>query len=80
MTTVTLKMPDDMANGLALLATRRRASRSEILRQALKRYIGDDAPGDAAPSAFDRLASLSGSVQGPADLSAHPRHLKGYGK
>jgi predicted DNA-binding protein len=73
-------MPDELAGRLAVLADRSRTSRSEILRSALERYIDNGAPNAVSPSAFDRLAAIAGTVQGPSDLSTAPRHLEGYGK
>jgi hypothetical protein len=65
---------------LAVLADQSRTSRSEILRSALARCIEDGAPSAVSPSAFDRLAAIAGTVQGPPDLATAPRHLEGYGK
>ena len=32
-----------------------------------------------APSGFDLLGGIIGSLEGPADLSTNPAHLEGYG-
>ncbi|MEI8123444.1 MAG: hypothetical protein WCI20_15565, partial [bacterium] len=32
-----------------------------------------------APSGFDLLGEIIGTLEGPADLSTNPAHLEGYG-
>ena len=80
MTTVTLKMPQTLASRLGGAAAKRQTSRSELIRAAVLKYIEEDPSASANPSAYDLVREFSGTVEGPCDLSANPRHLQGYGK
>jgi metal-responsive CopG/Arc/MetJ family transcriptional regulator len=80
MTTVTLKMPQSLASRLGVAAEKRQTSRSELIRAAVLKYIDEDQSKAAEPSAYDCVREFSGTVEGPCDLSAHPRHMQGYGK
>ncbi|MEI7899778.1 MAG: CopG family transcriptional regulator [bacterium] len=80
MTTVTLKMPHVLARRLGDAAEKRQTSRSALIRTAVLKYIEEDRPASAKPSAYDLVREFSGTVEGPRDLSAHPRHMQGYGK
>jgi predicted transcriptional regulator len=79
MTTVTLKMPDVLARKLRVAADRQHVTRSALVRSAVARYIEEDLPDASQPSAYDLVEAFAGSVQGPRDLSTHPRHMEGYG-
>ena len=79
MTTVTLKMPEVMARKLGIAAKRQHTSRSALVRSAVAKYIEEDLPDASQPSAYDLVESFAGSVDGPRDLSANPRHMDGYG-
>jgi hypothetical protein len=46
-----------------------------LVREALETLVSG--PRRSVTALVDELV---GSLQGPADLSTHPRHLKGYGK
>jgi hypothetical protein len=78
MTTITCKIPEKLDAALASLARRRRVSKSAIVRQALERHVGQRRNA-SPPRAFDLVKSLCGSLHGPRDLSANPRHLEGLG-
>jgi len=80
MTTVTLKMPQSLASRLGVAAEKRQTSRSELIRTAVLKYIEEDQRASIKPSAYDLVREFSGTVEGPCDLSAHPRHMQGYGK
>jgi Ribbon-helix-helix protein, copG family len=77
MTTITCKIPGKLNARLEALARRRRTSKSAILRLALEKQL---AQRSAAPSAFDLIKSLCGTLHGPKDLSTNPKHLKGFGE
>jgi len=80
MTTVTLKMPQTLAIRLGVAAEKRQTSRSALIRSAVLKYIEEDQADSTKPSAYDLVREFSGTVDGPSDLSAHPRHMQGYGK
>jgi len=79
MKTVSLKLPDDLDSRLERAARGRGSSKSALVRKALIRFLpADGSPG--GPSFLDRAGRLVGCVDGPADLSSNPRHLRGYGE
>ncbi len=77
MTTVSLKVPAVLEQRLARLAKSRGASRSEVIREALERFLNEASthPGSCLALASD----LIGSVEGPADLSHNKKRLEGFG-
>jgi predicted transcriptional regulator len=79
MTTLTLKVPEALARKIAVSAERQHTSRSDVVRRAVEKYVDQDLPDSAGPSAYDLAKDFAGSVEGPRDLSTHPRHMKGYG-
>ena len=79
MTTISFKIPDDLAARLDLAARERRTSRSVLFREALEEKL-DEIANTKAPSLFERSADLCGSGEsGIGDLASHPRHLDGCG-
>jgi hypothetical protein len=79
MTTITCKISTRLHAQLAVLARRRRVSKSAILREALESKTRVTAK-SAAPSAHDLVKHLCGSLRGPKDLSKNPRRLRGFGE
>ena len=78
MTTMSLKVPEVLERRLARLAESRGASRSEVIREALERFLDETS---AHPDSCLALASdLIGCVEGPADLSHNKKLLEGFGK
>jgi Arc/MetJ-type ribon-helix-helix transcriptional regulator len=76
MTSMTIKLSSRLSARVARLARQRRVSRSEVVRQALEAF-----PGDEAATIVERLSHLLGAVRRlPKDLSTNPRHLRGFGK
>jgi metal-responsive CopG/Arc/MetJ family transcriptional regulator len=78
MSTVSLKMPDELATRLAAAARSRGMTRSAVIRDALESYLRSD---DAAKgSAADLVTDLIGVVEGPRDLSERSERMKGFGR
>jgi predicted DNA-binding protein len=75
--TVTIKLPDSLARRLKQTVARRRATQSEVIREALEAHLG-------APSAgayLELVGDLAGSLRGGApDLASNKRRLKGFGR
>ena len=70
MTTVTLKMPDDLAARVAAATGRNRGGRSAWMRRAVEAYLESGnrvRPG----SCLDPAGDVIGRVEGPADLSSN---------
>jgi metal-responsive CopG/Arc/MetJ family transcriptional regulator len=73
---LTIKLPDDLEDDLSTLSKRLRLKRSDIVRMALEKFIGEfKASGKAKP--YDRVIDIIGAVSsGISDLGeAHRRHL-----
>jgi Ribbon-helix-helix protein, copG family len=75
--TVTIKLPDSLALRLKQAVARRRATQSEVIREALEAHL-------AAPSVgsyLELVGDLAGSLRGAApDLSSSKRRLRGFGR
>lgn len=76
MKTVTVKLPDPLAQWLARRARELGHAQSDLIRDALER-LRDGGVGGSCHDAFD---DLCGKIQGPKDLSTHPRHMAGFGE
>ncbi len=51
-------------------------TRKTTIGRLITSRLKDEFP---APSGFDLLGEIIGSLEGPADLSTNPAHLEGYG-
>jgi len=78
MSTVSLKMPEELATRLAAAARRRGMTRSALVRDALESYLRRVGAGNG--SAADLARDLIGVVEGPRDLSERSKHMKGFGR
>ena len=80
MTTVTVKLPEELGLRLAVAAKRRSTNKSEVIRQLLEQ--GLDATSERqAVSCYDLSKDLCGSVKNaPRDLSTNQRYLEGFGR
>ncbi|HVM60511.1 MAG TPA: ribbon-helix-helix domain-containing protein [Verrucomicrobiae bacterium] len=80
MTTITVKLPEELEAQLDVAAKRRRTSRSEVVRQLLEQGLRKPGHG-AGASCYELARDLCGSVKGaPPDLSTNKRHLEGFGQ
>mgnify|MGYP003384932584 CR=1 FL=1 len=78
MHTLTVKVPPGLHAKLTALARKRRSTKSAVVREAIERIIA--APeGARAMTAFDLVADLAGSVEGPSDLSTNPKYMEEFG-
>lgn len=75
MRVVTVKLPKELDSKLTALARRRRASRSEILREAFESFTRSPRRSVTAAA-----GDLVGSLSGPSDLSSNPKYLTGFGE
>jgi hypothetical protein len=81
MKTLTVRLPDSLANAIEAESRLRGVSKSDVVRERLQRAApGVDEPGSPAYA----IADLIGSVDGlPADLSSRIKHYlraTGYGR
>ena len=75
MRTVSFKLPEHLDDALSDLARRRKSSRSALVREALEGLASG-----GRRSVTAAVDALLGPLDGPTDLSTHPRHMIGYGK
>lgn len=75
MKTVSFKIPERLDEALTELASRRKSSRSALVREALEAL----AKGKRR-SVTARVDELVSELEGPGDLSVNPKHMDGYGK
>jgi Arc/MetJ-type ribon-helix-helix transcriptional regulator len=79
MTTISLKIPDELLSRMDAVARARRTSRSALLREALEESL-QAASKEAAPTLYERSADLCGKASsGLGDLASNPKHLEGFG-
>lgn len=79
MKTVSLKLTEGMDQKLVAAAKRQRTTKSNVVRQALQTFLGDDSGGRMG-SCLDLAGDVIGSVDARPDLSTNPVHMKGFGK
>jgi predicted DNA-binding protein len=77
---ITIRVPLSLGKRLQKRAGMKGRSESELVRDALEKYLGEDpAPGSAYDLA--RNAGLIGCVRGaPRDLSTNREYFKDFGK
>jgi Arc/MetJ-type ribon-helix-helix transcriptional regulator len=78
MTTITCKIPTQLDAAIETAARRKKLSKSEVIRQALRAGLPKHTR-LAAASAYDLAKHLAGSVKGGArDVSHNPKHLEKF--
>ena len=79
MTTISLKIPDELVSRMDAMARAKQTSRSALLREALEEKL--KAAARKAPlSLYEQSADLCGmGNSGLNDLASNPKHLDGFG-
>jgi predicted transcriptional regulator len=76
---LTVKVPDDLDRELERAAGERGASKSVLVRLAIRELLDRNA--EAGQGSFlDAASDLAGVTEAPADLSSNSRHLDEYGR
>jgi Ribbon-helix-helix protein, copG family len=78
MKTVSLKLAEPLLRKLERLANERGRSKSDLIRSALEQYLNGD-HSTVRGSFLEAAGAMIGCVEGPADLSYHADHMKGFG-
>lgn len=79
MTTISLKIPEELASKLDATARAKHVSRSALFREALEEKL-EAIAGAAKPSLLDQSGDLCGSgASGIGDLASNPKHIEGFG-
>ncbi|MCW1886635.1 ribbon-helix-helix domain-containing protein [Luteolibacter flavescens] len=80
MTSISLKIPDELASRLDAAALAQRTSRSAIIREALEEKL-ESLARDNRPSLLEQSLDLCGSgASDIGDLSSNPDHSLDFGK
>ncbi len=78
MTTITLKVPDELAQKLTAISELKRVSKSKIVREALAAVLRRE---KTRPNLYERMKNGLGCIDsGHKDLATNPKHLKGLGR
>ena len=79
MKTVTIKLPATLDAKFAAIAARRGArSKSEVIREALDRFVATERAAQLG-SLLEALQDFAGILEGPSDLSTNPKYLEDFG-
>jgi Arc/MetJ-type ribon-helix-helix transcriptional regulator len=79
MTTISLKVPDELVSRMDALARAKRINRSALLREALEEKL-KAATRKAPQSLYAQSADLCGmGSSGLGDLASNPKHMDGFG-
>lgn len=79
MKTISLKLTESLDKKLSEAATKRVASKSAVVREALESYIQNEKTIQQG-SCLELAQDLIGCAEGPRNLSFHKKHMKGFGK
>ena len=81
MKALSLKLPDALFIKIEHETHVKGISKSDLLRELLLRYFSEKMQQKTVSGSFlDFAEDLCGIEKGPADLSSHKKHLKGYGE
>ena len=77
-TTLTLKVPQEMARKLEAVAKSKRVPKSQIMREAIDALLLQE---KVKPSLLDRMKNRIGCItSNEGDLSVNPKRMEGYGQ
>ena len=80
MTTISLKLPDNLLELLEDESRARGTTKSSLVRECLEKTLAGRPPGQEA-TCYDLARDLAGSIKGlPRDLATNPKYLEGFGK
>ena len=79
MTTISLKLPEPMAERLDAEARARRKSKSALVRELIESGLSG-AAGKGHVSFHALAKDRAGRFRGPRDLATNPKHLEGFGR
>jgi predicted transcriptional regulator len=79
MTTMTIKMPDQLSVRVRQQALASGINCSEFIRQAVEKLLNTGSR-PAAGTCLSLASDLAGCLDGPRDLATNPVHMEGFGK
>ena len=76
---ISIRIPQELQQGVERIVQATGKSESEIVRAALAEFCSRH---EREPSCYDLAASagILGCGSGPADLSTNPKHMEGFGR
>ena len=80
MQVVTFKADEELVEKLDALADEQHTTRSQLIRSAIEEYVESEMRIAEAPSAYEAMKAVIGSVEGPEDLSTNPKYMEGFGQ
>jgi predicted transcriptional regulator len=80
MTTISLKLPEDLHAQLEHEAKAKRVTKSQVVRESLEKALNRGAEA-AGGSCYDMARDLAGAAKGlPKDIATNPKHMEGFGR
>lgn len=80
MPTISVKLSEEDALLLEKVASKRKTTKSQVIRDALKGRLKGEISG-GRESFYETVKDLAGSVEdGPPDLSTDPKYFEGFGR
>lgn len=76
MKTLSIRLPEPLANWVETAAEKSGRTQSEIIREALEQRRA----GGKAKSVGEMMEELGGTFKGPRDLSTNKKHFEGFGR
>jgi predicted DNA-binding protein len=77
---ITIRVPDSLENKLRGQARLKGRSESQLVREALETYLGQEAPARSAYELAEEAGLIGCVRRAPKDLSTHRKHFEGFGK
>ena len=74
----TVKLNNQLDSQLLQLVKKTGKKQSDIIREALTLYLLQQQPEQS--SIYEQTKKFCGIIKGPANLSTHKKHLKGFGE
>jgi hypothetical protein len=79
MTTISLKLPEPVADRLAAEARARQKPKSALVREFIERGLSVT-KAKGRPSFHALAKDKAARFRGPRDLASNPKHLEGFGE
>ena len=81
MRTISLRLPDDLLVDLVSEASKRRVTKSALVRESLEQALHRQQPSPREVSCYDLARDLAGTVKGlPRDLADNPKYIRDFGR
>ena len=74
-----MKVTPEQKQRIKKLAEQKGTSAKQVIIGLVDKALGEEPLDAPAGSFLDGIEDIVGSVEGPADLSANPRYMEGFG-